>query len=38
MIRLTDHEINYDSKDLLRYYKEMYKRWSEDSENGFYEG
>ena len=23
---------------IARHYKEMYKRWSEDSENGFYEG
>ena len=36
--RLTDHEISVIQRFIARHYKEMYKRWSEDSENGFYEG
>lgn len=35
--KLTEHEINVIQRYIARHYMEMYKRWSEDSENGFYE-
>jgi hypothetical protein len=33
---LTDHEINVIQKFIKRHYLEMYEKWSQDSENGFY--
>ena len=35
--KLTEHEISVIQRYISRHYIEMYKRWSEDSENGFYE-
>ena len=35
--KLTEHEINVIQRYIAKHYMEMYKRWSEDSENGFYE-
>lgn len=34
--RLTDHEIKVIQKFIKRHYLEMYERWSQDSDNGFY--
>ena len=36
--RLSDHEINIIQKYIKKHYKEMYIKWSERSEKGFYEG
>ena len=33
--RLTDHEISVIQRFIARHYKEMYKRWSEDSEKAY---
>ena len=35
--KLTEHEINVIQRYIAKHYMEMYKSWSEDSENGFYE-
>lgn len=35
--RLTDREILIIQKFISKNYKKMYERWSQDSENGFYE-
>jgi hypothetical protein len=34
--RLTDHEIKVIQKFIKKHYLEMYEKWSQDSENGFY--
>lgn len=35
---LKDREISKIQAYIKKHYKEMYKKWSEYSENGFYEG
>lgn len=36
--QLTDREINLIQKYIRKHYKEMYEKWSEDSDCGFYRG
>lgn len=36
--RLKDHEIKVIQRYIKKHFREMYKKWSEDSENGFFEG
>lgn len=36
--KLNDHEINVIQRYIKKHYKEMYEKWSEDSENSFYRG
>lgn len=36
--QLTDREINIIQKYIKKHYKEMYEKWSEDSDSGFYRG
>lgn len=36
--QLTDRELNAIQRYIKKHYQEMYERWSEDSDKGFYSG
>ncbi len=36
--RLAEHELKAIQRYIKKHYKEMYEKWSEDSDTGFYEG
>ncbi len=36
--RLNEYEIRVIQRFIKMHYKEMYEKWSSDSDNGFYEG